>query len=77
MTIRRYEISDFEWAIIAPLLPNKPRGVARAEDRKVLNGIYWRLRTGSPRVSALRRSFPLLECLRGPYRTTRRSFVRA
>jgi transposase len=48
MTIRRYEISDFEWAIISPLLPNKPRGVARVDDRKVLNGIYWRLRTGSP-----------------------------
>ncbi len=31
-----------------PLLPNKPRGVARVDDRKVLNGIYWRLRTGSP-----------------------------
>jgi len=30
------------------LLPNKPRGVARADDRKVLNGSYWRLRTGSP-----------------------------
>ena len=48
MTIRRYEISDFEWAIIWPLLPSKPRGVARVDDRKVLNGIYWRLRTGSP-----------------------------
>ena len=48
MTIRRYEISDFEWAIISPLLPSKPRGVARVDDRKVLNGIYWRLRTGSP-----------------------------
>ena len=48
MTIRRYDISDFEWAIISPLLPNKPRGVARVDDRKVLNGIYWRLRTGSP-----------------------------
>ena len=46
MTIRRYELSDFEWSIIAPLLPNKPRGVARVDDRKVLNGIYWRLRTG-------------------------------
>ena len=29
-------------------MPNKPRGVPRADDRKVLNGIYWRLRTGSP-----------------------------
>ena len=27
MTPRRYELSDFEWSIIAPLLPNKPRGV--------------------------------------------------
>lgn len=28
--------------------PHNPRGVARANDRRVLNGIYWRLRTGSP-----------------------------
>jgi len=48
MHARRYELTDFEWSIISPLLPNKPRGVARADDRKVLNGIYWRLRTGSP-----------------------------
>src|SRR5436309_6522839 len=48
MNPRRYELTDFEWSIIAPLLPNKPRGVPRADDRKVLNGIYWRLRTGSP-----------------------------
>ena len=48
MSRRRYEITDFEWAVIQPLLPNKPRGVPRADDRKVLNGIFWRLRTGSP-----------------------------
>ncbi len=48
MTPRRYELTDFEWSIIAPLLPNKPRGVPRVDDRRVLNGIYWRLRTGSP-----------------------------
>jgi transposase len=45
---RCYELSDFEWSIIEPLLPNKPRGVQRADDRKVLNGIYWHLRTGLP-----------------------------
>ena len=45
MSARRYELSDFEWSVILPLLPNKPRGVARADDRRVLNGIYWRLRT--------------------------------
>ena len=46
MTPRRYELTDFRWSIIEPLLPNKPRGVPRADDRRVLNGIYWRLRTG-------------------------------
>ncbi|MBV8567092.1 MAG: IS5/IS1182 family transposase, partial [Methylobacteriaceae bacterium] len=25
MNTRRYELTDFEWSIIAPLLPNKPR----------------------------------------------------
>ena len=24
--MRGYELSDFEWGVIAPLLPNKPRG---------------------------------------------------
>ena len=35
---------------IRPLLPNKPRGVARVDDRKVPNGIYRRLGTGPPRA---------------------------
>ena len=48
MTTRRSEPTDFEWSIISPLLANKPRGVPRADDRRVLNGIYWRLRPGSP-----------------------------
>jgi hypothetical protein len=46
MSQRRYELSDFEWSVIEPLLPNKPLGVPRVDDRRVLNGIYWRLRTG-------------------------------
>ena len=44
----RFDLSDKEWAIISPLLPNKPRGVARTDDRRVLNGIFYILRTGSP-----------------------------
>ena len=48
MTRRRYELTDHEWSIIGPLLPNKPRGVPRVDDRRVLNGILWRFRTGSP-----------------------------
>lgn len=44
----RFDLSDKEWAIIEPLLPNKPRGVPRVDDRRVLNGIFWVLRTGAP-----------------------------
>ena len=44
----RFDLTDVEWALIRPLLPNKPRGVARVDDRRVLNGIFWVLRTGSP-----------------------------
>lgn len=44
----RFDLSDHEWAVIASLLPDKPRGVARADDRRVLNGIFYILRTGSP-----------------------------
>jgi transposase len=25
----RYELSDYEWTAIKPMLPNKPRGVRR------------------------------------------------
>ena len=44
----RFDLSDAEWALIKPLLPDKPRGVARVNDRRVLNGIFYVLRTGSP-----------------------------
>jgi hypothetical protein len=27
--IMRYELSDYEWTAIKPMLPNKPRGVRR------------------------------------------------
>ena len=44
----RFDLTDREWAVIALLLPNKPRGVPRVDDRRVLDGIFWTLRTGSP-----------------------------
>lgn len=44
----RFDLTDVEWGLIQPLLPDKPRGVARVDDRRVLNGIFWVLRTGSP-----------------------------
>ena len=44
----RYDLTDFEWRVIEPLLPNKPRGVPRVDDRRTLNGIFWVLRSGAP-----------------------------
>ena len=28
----RFDLTDFEWSVIQPLLPNKPRGVPRVDD---------------------------------------------
>jgi transposase len=43
----RYELSDNEWGIIRAMLPTKPRGIPRVDDRRVLNGIFWVLRSGA------------------------------
>ncbi len=46
--MRRHELTDFVQKFIKPLLPNKPRCVPRVNDRRVLNGILLRFRTGYP-----------------------------
>ena len=66
--LRRYELTDAEWMIIDPLLPRKSRGVARVDDRRVLNGIFWRFRSGSPWADVPERY--------GPYTTCYNRFVR-
>ena len=43
----RYELGDYEWSVIKPMLPNKPRGVARVDDCRVLSGIFWVSRLGA------------------------------
>jgi transposase len=43
----RYDLTEKEWQAIQPHLPNKPRGVPRVDDRRVLNGIFWVLRSGA------------------------------
>ena len=50
------------------MLPNKPRGVPRVNDRRVLNGIFWVLRSGAP-WRDLPQEF-------GPYTTCYNRFVR-
>jgi transposase len=66
--IIRYELSDFEWTAIKPMLPNKTRGVRRVNDRRVLNGIVWVQRSGAPW-----RDLPEHY---GPYTTCYNRFVR-
>ena len=46
--MKRYDLTDFQWSMIEPLLPNEPRGIPRVDDRRVLNGIMWVLRSGAP-----------------------------
>lgn len=58
----RYDLSDAEWKIIEPLLPRKSRGVARVDDRRVLNGIFWRLRSGAPWADIPERYGPPTTC---------------
>lgn len=43
-----YDLTEFEWRVIEPLFPNKPRGVPRVDGQRVLNGFFWVLRSGSP-----------------------------
>ena len=31
-----FDLTDFEWSVIQPLLPARSRGVARVDDRRVL-----------------------------------------
>ena len=64
----RYALSETEWTVIQPILPNKPRGIPRVDDRRVLNGIFWVLRSGAPW-----RDLP--DCY-GPYTTCYNRFVR-
>lgn len=64
----RYELSDHEWAAINPMLPHKLRGIPRVNDRRVLNGIFWVLRSSAP-WRDLPQEF-------GPYITCYNRFVR-
>jgi transposase len=47
---RRHELTDEQWARLAPLLPPQKPATGRPnhDHRTVLNGIPWRLKTGSP-----------------------------
>ena len=60
--------ADGQWARLAPLLPSKPRGVQRVDDRRVISGIIHVLKSGGRWVDAPARY--------GPRKTLYNRFVR-
>ena len=48
--MKRHELSDPQWELLAPFFPPRPRrrGGQWKDDRAILNGIFWRLNTGAP-----------------------------
>ena len=47
--LKRHDLSDAEWARLEPLLPAHPRQGRRwADHRTVINGVFFRVRTGLP-----------------------------
>src|SRR6266700_2202362 len=47
--VSRGDLTDAEWHILNPLLPDRgERGPAIADKRRTMNGILWVLRTGAP-----------------------------
>ena len=63
----RFDLSDDEWPLLEPLMP-KSRKSARADDRKIINAIFYVLRTGMPWRDLPERY--------GPYRTAYNRFNR-
>jgi transposase len=58
----RYELADFEWVAIRSFLPDKPRGIPGVDDRRVLNGIFWVLRSGPHGVTCRSINPSLVAC---------------
>ncbi len=46
MSDHQFWLSEAQFARLEPLLPNKPRGVPRVDDRRVISGIIHVIRGG-------------------------------
>lgn len=44
----RYDLTDFEWSVIEPLLPMDRRGPKPKNNLQIINGMFYILRAGSP-----------------------------
>ena len=68
MSDHHFWLSDAQFARLQPLLPNKPRGVPRVDDRRVISGIVHVIRNG-----LMWRDAPAVY---GPHKTLYNRFVR-
>lgn len=68
MSEHQFWLSEGQFARLKPLLPNKPRGVPRVDDRRVISGIIHVLKTGC----RWRDASPAY----GPHKTLYNRFVR-
>ena len=68
MSDHHFWLSDAQFARLQPLLPNKPRGVPRVDDRRVISGIVHVIRNG-----LMWRDAPATY---GPHKTLYNRFVR-
>ncbi len=68
MSSHHFWLSDEQFARIWPFLPNKPRGVPRVDDRRVISGIIHVIRNGLMWRDAPERY--------GPHKTLYNRFVR-
>ncbi|WP_083768856.1 transposase [Chloroflexus aggregans] len=50
MLMRRYELTDEQYALLEPSLPRMQRtdGHLWSDHRRALNGLFWKLRSGAP-----------------------------
>ena len=68
MADHHFWLTDKQFARLQPLLPNKPRGVPRVDDRRVISGIIHVIRSG-----LMWRDAPDIY---GPHKTLYNRFVR-
>jgi len=68
MPDHHFWLTDAQFARLQPLLPNKPRGVPRVDDRRVISGIIHVIRHG-----LMWRDAPAVY---GPHKTLYNRFVR-
>src|SRR4051794_35754168 len=45
---KRHELADTQWERLRPLLPPHKPGRPRQDDRRIVDGILWKLATGAP-----------------------------